>query len=227
MWQETNQHEQSLRAQMSDVAFRIDCKCLLVDHGAILARAACEYAPIIQDSERAGIHAIHVAGSQNGWERPENNNELLLLSKRTRLKIRIDSDKTNQLISNLAGVTLNVAGSSLHIVSGQARLLRPSSTLFSRYTYFEELDENSPETLFIDHVVKQCKHHAFSPTKILCGKQYTVNTANGPRLTRSVLLADVPAVESLTLQDNGLGDGRTMGCGLLIPHKDTGAVNEH
>jgi len=41
-----------------------------------------------------------------------------------------------------------------------------------------------------------------------------------------VLLADVPVIESLTLQDYGLGDGRTMGCGLLIPHKDTGAVHE-
>ena len=30
----------------------------------------------------------------------------------------------------------------------------------------------------------------------------------------------------MILQENGLGDGRTMGCGLFIPHKDTGAVNE-
>jgi hypothetical protein len=39
------------------------------------------------------------------------------------------------------------------------------------------------------------------------------------------LLADVPAPSSVVMQHDGLGDGRLIGCGLLIPHKDTGAVN--
>jgi len=51
-------------------------------------------------------------------------------------------------------------------------------------------------------------------------------TDNGPTLTRSVLLADVPASAATTILDNGLGDGRRMGCGLFIPYKDTNAVQE-
>jgi len=224
MWQEKDQKDEPRRAQMSDVSFRIDCHSLVVDHAAILAKAACAHAPIIKDSQYAGIHPIHVAGSQNGWERPERTAEYLLLSKRTRFKIRIESDKAQQLISNLTGVTLDIGGSTLRILSGVSRELQPASTIFSRYTYFEDLNANTPEPVFVDRIIEHCKHYQFSPTKILCGKAHTINTMNGPRLTRSVLLADMPAVESLTLQDCGLGNGRTMGCGLLIPHKDTGAV---
>ncbi len=226
MWQETNQNDQTLTARMSDVSFRIDCHSLLVDHASLLADATCMHAPIIQESMRAGIHPIHVAGSQNGWERPENQGEYLLLSKRTRFKIRIENENAEQLISTLTGATFDIAGSTLRILSGQSRALLPAATLFSRYTFFEDLDANTDESTFVERTIEACKNHRFSPTKILCGKEHTINTANGPRLTRSVLLADVPVIESLTLQDHGIGDGRTMGCGLLIPHKDTGAVHE-
>jgi len=226
MWQDTNQNDQLPSAQMSDVSFRIDCHSILVDHASMLADASCEYAPIIRESKRAGIHPIHVAGSQNGWERPDISDEYLLLSKRTRFRIRIENDSAPQVISNLTGITLNIAGSPLHILSGTSRALQPAPALFSRYTYFEDLDANSEESLFEARIIDECKSLNFSPTKILCGKEHTINTSAGPRLTRSVLLADVPVVASLKLQDHGLGDGRTIGCGLLIPHKDTGAVHE-
>jgi len=135
MWQETKHNDQILRARMSDVSFRIDCHSLLVDHASILADAACKQASMIEESKCAGVHPIHVAGSQNGWERPESQGEYLLLSKRTRFKIRIENEKADQLISKLTGATLDIAGSPLHILSGQSRVLLPAATLFSRYTY--------------------------------------------------------------------------------------------
>jgi len=226
MWQETNQNDQPQRARMCDVSFRIQCHSLLVDHAAVLAEAVCAHAPIIKESSCAGIHPIHVAGSQNGWERPESQSEYLLLSKRTRFKVRIESNRAEHLIEKLTDVTLDIAGSSLQILNGTARVLRPSNTLFSRYSYFEDLHTNTDESFFVERIIDECKSHNFSPTKILCGKAHTINTANGPRRTRSVLLADVPVTESLIMQDRGLGSQRTMGCGLLIPHKDTGAVSD-
>lgn len=226
MWQETDNNHQPSNANMTDVVFRINCARLPVDHAAALAQAVCDRAPELKQSKRAGIHPIHVAGSQNGWERPAHLGDYLLLSKRTRFKIRIDVESAASLISSLSGVTLDVDGSALQIVSGQARALMPVQTLFTRNLYFEGLDTNIEETMFVEQVIDQCGLFAFSPTKILCGREHTVNTPKGPRLTRSVLLADVPVMQSLQLQENGLGDGRTMGCGIFIPHKDTGAVNE-
>jgi len=159
---------------MSDVSFRIECHSLLVDHAALLAEAACKYAPNIKESACAGIHPIHVAGSQNGWERPEERSEYLLLSKRTRFKIRVESDNANQVIAKLTGVTLDIADSPMRILSGQARVLLPAATLFSRYTYFDNLDENVDESVFVKRVIDECKNLDFSPTKILCGKAHNI-----------------------------------------------------
>jgi len=226
MWQESNNEEQQLSARMTDVVFRIECPRLPVDHAAALARAVSEHAPELEKSAPSGIHSIHVAGSQNGWERPRTSDEVLLLSKRTRFRIRVETEQAETLINQLSGVTLNVNEWPMQIVSGQTRPLKPATTLFSRYTYFEDAAVNNDEALFVARIIEQCSDFNFKPTKILCGREHTVETDNGTRLTRSVLFADVPALPSVLLQDNGLGNGRTMGCGLFIPHKDTGAVND-
>ncbi len=241
MWQEINQEERNIIASMSDVVFRIQCNRLPVDHAALLTRAICDKAPYLASSSCAGVHAIHVAGSQNGWGRPENADDDLLLSKRTRLRIRIEQNKAEQLIAELSGSSLTVAGSTLNIISGSVSPLTPASTLLSRHVFFEtdsalskkpapaeaEIDEALvDEEKFIENVVQHCIELGFSPTKVMCGLTHNVATHAGLRRTRSVLLADVPTQASIALQDNGVGDGRLMGCGLFIPHKDTQAVHD-
>jgi len=76
-----------------------------------------------------------------------------------------------------------------------------------------------------ERVIANCNQLGFHPTKVLCGRTSYVCGDEGELLVRSVLLADVATEYSLALQDSGLGDYRLMGCGMLIPHKDTGAVN--
>jgi hypothetical protein len=44
--------------------------------------------------------------------------------------------------------------------------------------------------------------------------------------TRSLMVAALPADASLTLQRQGLGDGRLIGCGLFVPHKGIEAVRD-
>lgn len=226
MWKETNQSVEQYSSSMIDLVFRIQCPRLPVDHAMALAGAVYGLAPEIKKQAGAGVHAIHVAGSQNGWARPESADEHLLLSKRTRLQIRVGIENAAQVISTLSGATLDVSGLSLHIISGKQKPFTPSSTLFCRHTYFEGSHDDKDESEFEQRIVACCEKLSFSPTKILCGREHTLNTNTGLRLTRSVLLADIGAAESILLQEHGLGDGRPYGCGLLIPHKDTGAVNE-
>lgn len=225
MWEESDKTELHPQASMVDVVFRIQCARLPVDHAAKLAAAIDNHAPQLREQAESGVHPIHVAGSQNGWERPEDENELLILSKRTRLKIRTRAGGESDLIEQLTGVTLEIASFPLVIISGQSRPITPASTLFSRHTYYENLQSDPDETRFIDRVIDQCRSLDFRPTKILCGREHYIQNNEGMQHTRSVLLADVPPLHSLKLQEHGLGDGRTIGCGLLIPHKDTGAVN--
>lgn len=230
MWQETNDETNSgFNAAMTDVVFRIDCPRLPVDHASALATAVSTHIPYLQQTTSAGIHAVHVAGSQNGWERPEHEGDYLLLSRRTRFRIRVECGQAENVINTLTGKTLDIQGLPLHVLSGSTRSITPSATLFSRYTYFADTAANHDEERFIDYVIESvstlCRQYSYSPTKILCGRHHHLETDNGTQTTRSVLLADVPAPSSILLQDNGLGEGRTMGCGLLIPHKDTGEVS--
>jgi CRISPR-associated protein Cas6 len=236
-----NDKKQLSTSAMCDVSFRITCCSLPIDHAADLAQSLCQTNQWLHELHGTGIHPIHVAGSQNGWQRPDNDDQLLLLSKRTRLKIRIDTAHTDQLIASLNGTTHRIAEHELQILDGNPIELRPAATLFSRYTvYLQDQptkrskgaittaseDIGKDEEQFVRRVISDCEQLGFAPTKVLCGRSLPIATTDGPVIARSILLADVPREHSLSLQERGLGDLRLMGCGIVIPHKDTGAVNQ-
>ena len=72
-----------------DVAFNIVCRSLPVDHAYALSQAIIQALPWFAEESGAGLHPIHVADSGNGWMRPENPSDLLYLSKRTKLVLRL------------------------------------------------------------------------------------------------------------------------------------------
>jgi len=226
VWLEnTDKDRADHRSRMSDVSFRIECPCLPVDHAYALAESLSAQQPWIKHAENAGIHPIHVAGSQNGWQRPDND-QTLLLSKRTRLKIRINSDHADKLIASLKDTGHTIGEHKLNILDGRASPLQAASTLLSRYTVYEQDGSDSTdEEIFVQRVISNCEALGYTPTKILCGRTNAVTTIRGAIQVRSVLLADVPVEHSLLLQEKGLGDLRLIGCGILIPHKDTAAVD--
>jgi len=226
VWVDSEDQQQRQTASMSDVSFRIECRGLPVDHTAALAKSLCEQQTWLSQLQGTGIHPIHVAGSQNGWQRPDGTDELLLLSKRTRLRIRIDSSQTDRLINSLEGTVHSINDHSLRILGGSVSALQPTATLFSRYTVYLQDHHTTDEQTLVQRVIDSCRQLGYNPNKILCGRSALISTADGPVTVRSVLLADVPAEFSLLLQEEGLGDLRIMGCGILIPHKDTGAVHQ-
>lgn len=225
LWQEQEEQSPATSSAMTDIVFRIRCEQLPVDHATALAHQITEKSPVLGSSPKAGIHQIHVAGSQNGWERPERDGEPLCLSKRTRLRVRADKSDAENIIQALTGETLDVAGYPLQILNGTLSPLAAATTLFARYTWYRAVGSNDSESDFVDAVIHECGTLGFKPNKLLCGKAQTVASDLGDILTRSVLIADVSPPVSIVLQEHGLGDLRTIGCGLLIPHKDTNAVS--
>ncbi len=53
-----------------------------------------------------------------------------------------------------------------------------------------------------------------------------VTGPGGPIQTRSIMIADLRAEESVRLQQEGIGPMRHMGCGIFIPHKGIDAVKK-
>lgn len=226
-WIEKSSDATVFSAKTADVVFKLECQRLPVDHAAELASSICALVPWLRDQPMAGIHAIHVAGSQNGWSRPDaHSGEWLELSRRTRLRIRVPVDFTSQLIAELSNKPIYIADQQLQILNANIKALSAAATLFSRYTFFNESDsQQESEDKFLSRVIDICESVGFTPNKLMCGRTQTIQTLDGPLHTRSVLLADVPMHHSLRLQDAGIGDHQLLGCGILIPHKDTSPVN--
>jgi CRISPR-associated protein Cas6 len=207
-----------------DLLFTIDCRELPVDHGYELSYALRKALPWISDDARIGVHTIHTAGSQNGWERPEHGTQnRIILSRRTKLMIRVPGEHSGRLQHELEGSRLDVGGCLLTVGSGKTKPLSKQTTLFSRFVVVrEQMDENA----FLHWVAGELDHMGVRVRKALCGKMLSVATPEGSLLTRSLMLADLTLEESLQLQQRGLGSHRYMGCGIFIPHKGVDAVKK-
>ncbi len=221
-WQEDDRTIKG-RSDMLDVLFDIRCRELPVDHAWALSDALRNAAPWLDEDDRIAIHEIHVAGSQNGWERPDKDaTQQLLLSRRTKLIIRMPRDKV-ELAAGLNGIKIEVAGQPLSIGRFKTRELSKLGTLFARHIVTETgADENA----FLGHIAETLKTRGIRIRKALCGMLNEMSTPNGPLSTRSLMLADLKTDESIELQELGIGNYQKYGCGIFIPHKDIEAVKK-
>jgi CRISPR-associated protein Cas6 len=200
-----------------DVLFSLRCKSLPVDHAHALSQAVLKVSPWIATEPQAAIHTIHVAGSQNGWERPAHGgSQLLLPSRRTKLGIRIPRARLLDLTAALEGQTLRIGESSLTLGTGKARALSAETTLFARYIVAENAED---EVQFMHRVAASLEQRGIKVRKALCGKELTLDTPDGTLMTRSLMIAELKIEESIELQQRGFGKHQKMGCGIFLPHK--------
>jgi len=227
-WQEdTEQPEAAAANAVVDVLFALRCRALPVDHAHALSRALLERAPWLDDEPLAGVHTIHVAGSQNGWERPTHGgDQQLLLSRRTKLSIRVPAERVGDLTHALEGCTLDIAGSTLAIGQAKQRPLSRDGTLFARYVALPEGAAGGDEDSFLTWAAAELAGLDIKVRKALCGKTTPIATPDGPLATRSLMLASLTPDESIRLQQHGLGPHRSMGCGIFIPHKGIDPVKK-
>jgi CRISPR-associated protein Cas6 len=206
-----------------DLSFRIKCPTLPLDHAHALSTSLLDILPWLAEEEYAAIHLIHGATSGNGWFRPEDvKNELLHLSKRTRMRLRLPSRRLDDARA-LTGKTLDIAGHSLEVGESDVCLLSSLSTLFARYIM---ASEDQDETLFLEEAARELKSIGVPTRKLLGGITHALDFPDGPVFTRSLMVAELEPEQSVRLQQAGLGKGRTIGCGIFLPHKGIKAVQE-
>jgi CRISPR-associated protein Cas6 len=207
-----------------DLLFNIECREIPVDHAHALSSALKKALPEIDEDERIAVHIIHVAGSQNGWERPLHSpDERLVVSRRTKLTLRVPKERAEAIKGRLNGATLDLNGCALTIGKAKERLLSKQGTIFSRYVACEP-DEG--EMRFLERVAAELASLGIRVRKAMCGKTTAIHTPDGPVYTRSLMLADLSAEEAVKLQEKGLGPGRDMGLGIFLPHKGIDAVKQ-
>ena len=84
-----------------DLLFSIECKSLPVDHAFALSAAIQKALPWFADDDIAALHMIHGAQSGNGWERPEGEGDIIYLSRRTKLALRVPAERIDNAIKEL------------------------------------------------------------------------------------------------------------------------------
>jgi CRISPR-associated protein Cas6 len=222
-WQEEKKHDRYLVPdEVVDVAFQIACRSLPVDHAWALSQAVLAVLPWIEDEPGAGVHTIHVADSGNGWMRPEGPDDLLYLSRRTKLLVRVPRERIGDAQA-LVGRTLNVAGHALAIEQATLKPLSALTTIFARYVVTAlGQDENR----FLGIMLDELQGLGIRPKKMLCGIEKTLATPAGPVHARSLMIAELSQPESVAVQQRGLGPLRHLGCGLFLPHKDIKEVRQ-
>jgi len=206
-----------------DLAFRIQCPTLPLDHAHALSTQVLEVLPWLVDEPHAGLHLIHGAASGNGWYRPEDSQrQLLHLSRRTRLRLRVPRQRLDDA-RRLTGNALDIEGHALRIGDSEVFLLSSLSTLFSRYVI---ADPAADEDAFLQGCARELQGLGIPARKMLGGISHTMQFPDGPVHTRSLMVAELAPEHSVLLQQTGLGDGRAFGCGLFLPHKGIKPVND-
>ena len=198
-----------------DAVFAIACRCLPVDHAYALQQAIEDALPWFAQEPRAGLHTVHGAASGSGWMRPEGADALLQLSHRARLALRLPRHRLEDAAA-LLGRTLQVAGWPLHVEKMALRPLSRITTLFARCVVLDAPDEAA----FVSTASDELGALGIRAERMVCGRVTPVATPARTYQARSLMLAGLALEQSLLLQQSGLGAGRTLGCGLFIPHKD-------
>jgi CRISPR-associated protein Cas6 len=226
-WQEDDKPEKfRIPEDIVDLVFDIQCRELPVDHQQELASALQAHLPDLAEDPRLAVHSIHLAGSQNGWERPDPRlGQKLILSRRTKLTLRVPSEKVDSVQQALDGAELEIEGCALRIGKAKRKPLSSQGTIFSRYVVLEA-GEDEDENAFLHRVVAQLRERGIQVKKALCGKTTEIAGPDGPIKTRSLMIAGLGAEESVRVQEQGVGPLRHMGCGIFIPHKGIDAVKK-
>jgi CRISPR-associated protein Cas6 len=222
LWQEeAPQKEANIPQSIVDLVFNMNCRCLPIDHAYALSQAIQQALLWFEQEPQAGLHLIHGAESGNGWIRPDEQDALLYLSRRTKLTLRLPQHRIKDA-QDLSGKTLDIAGHSLKVGTAKEKPLSSMPVLFARHLV---ADPEQDEDAFLDKAVAQIQQMGIQCRKALCGRTHHFKLPDSELFTRSLMIADLKPSDSITLQQQGLGSEKKMGCGLFVPHKDIKSVN--
>jgi CRISPR-associated protein Cas6 len=152
----------------------------------------------------------------HGWQAPESPDEPILLSKRTKLRLRLPKTRIKEA-SELCGKTLDISGHKIEIGNKtKSMLLVNSNTLFSRHiaSDFEEDEE-----MFTQRMIEELRAIDLKFTKILSGRDHVLAGPNGEINTKSLMVSGLSAQDAVKLQILGVGPYQHMGIGLFVASK--------
>ena len=122
-WNEDKKTEEfQVSDDIVDLSFLIKCKCLPLEHMQALSESLCSVLPWLEDDKFTGIHPINGSESGNGWVRSNDPNELIYLSRRQKMTIRLAKEHLES-VERLVGTTINFDGHEIEIGKSSVKKL--------------------------------------------------------------------------------------------------------
>ena len=215
-WQQEDETPAPYQApdDVFDLVFRLRGSLLDIDHAFALSTALQAQ---LSDKvcSRIGVHGVRMAGSGNGWNRPEQSDAALHLSRRARLAIRVHRDDSEE-VGQIMNRTLQLGHQEVTLGSSEIRKLSTIGTLYARAIH---CDREQSESEFLTEMADLLKQMNIKVSKMICGRSGEIRALGENIFTRALMVADLEPEESVTLQRQGLGQSRMLGCGLFVPHK--------
>ena len=96
-----------------------------------------------------------------------------------------------------------------------------TDTLFCRAVVVEH---NKNEDEFLEDVKKSLNLMKINVKKMLCGKEHLIKTPKKILVGKTLLITDLEKLESIKIQELGIGIGKLYGCGIFLPYKSIAPV---
>jgi len=195
-------------SEIVDLVFPLAGNDVCADYALPLWQALSHLLPWLGEDNAFGI--LPIKGASASAER-------LLLTRRAQLALRLPRHRLADA-AVLAGQTLQI-GTEVRMGQPSPRELRPTSAQYSPLVVFT----GDSEAEFFDHCTRQLDAMAIR-ANIVCGKAQARQGEAGELRGFSLMLHELTREHALRLQQQGLGTGRKLGCGIFIPHKTAYAV---
>jgi CRISPR-associated protein Cas6 len=187
---------------MVDVVFDLSGTSVPNGYPFALWSEVVQYLPWLKDEANVGF--IPLRGSASG--------DNTLLSKRTKLVLRVPSERAAQA-TQLSGKQLKIDGSMLIVGASKERPLQATTTLHSYI-----VASNLSEIEFLSDMRE--KLHAMNIScNLICDKYRKISDGKQSLSGFGLVLHDLKPAVSIQLQRIGLGESRQYGCGIFVPFK--------
>ncbi|MGQ4648916.1 type I-MYXAN CRISPR-associated protein Cas6/Cmx6 [Lyngbya aestuarii] len=200
-----------------DLAFSLRGETLPLDNGYIVYSALSRICPAVHQLDNISIHPIA------GIAEPSKQ---LRLTSRSQLQIRLPVDLIPLLYESLAGQTFSIGHNQFYLDIPQHNPLYFFPNLYSRLVIIRRFQE--PQS-FLEAAKRQLERLGIKGTIALTTRangqpqcrQLTITNKTGRFALRGfgLLVTDLSAQDSITLQQHGIGGKHKMMCGVFVPSR--------
>lgn len=188
-----------------DLSFDLSAGEIPADHGPALYAELLRHLPWLDDLQDAAVHPVHGA--------PSGRNANLIINRRVKLVLRLPVTHAAQA-RQLIGKHIDPGAGELAIGMLKEKKLTPYGTLYSHFVTWGTSDEAN----LLEQTRRQLDEMGIH-CGLIPGMQRKMLTPDGEISGHTLMLHDLSLLQSLNVQEVGLGLHRAWGCGIFIPHK--------